>query len=213
MFIDGLVGYLLFAPHSWLEILLGFWALYMIVQWGKRLLSPKSRSGFRPQRSVMGAMQPSAPLPINAIASIGSGKSPRSTVNGQVLKPTAGLVALPYAGFAVMAYFTYQMGPEVAFAGSGAILTAACFLFALSETLYLTTFELKLDATGFDVRDRLHRNRRVDFRKLVQVTDDNHYLYSFTLEDGSKIRVPKYLVGMSALLDSAEKHLKQYAHG
>jgi hypothetical protein len=40
MFIDGLVGYLLFAPHSWLEILLGFWALYMIVQWGKRLLSP-----------------------------------------------------------------------------------------------------------------------------------------------------------------------------
>ena len=213
MFIDGLVGYLLFAPHSWLEILLGFWALYMIGQWGKRLLSPKSRRGFRPQRSVMGAMQPSAPLPIYAIASIGSGKNPCSTVNGQVLKPTAGLVALAYAGFALMAYFTYQMGPEVAFAGSGAILTTACFLFALSEGLYLTTFELKLDATGFDVRDRLYRTRRVDFKKLIRVMDDNHYLYSFTLEDGSKIRVPKYLVGMSALLDSAEKHLKQYAHG
>lgn len=152
-------------------------------------------------RFGLGNLSPAAGL----LAGVGQSAMPQMSLNSLILRPTIGMRLISFATAAVLAVmFAIDDGslfPRNIYVIAGLVVLVAYGL------LHTNTYSLRYDTEGFTTRDDFFRQRTAAWRDVISVQDNGHYLYVIQLENGSKLNVPKYLVGIRDFLTYAKDQM------
>lgn len=146
------------------------------------------------------------PLAVAIIANAGTGVRPRQTLNMTILRPSIGLRLFTFFAIAAISYFlwvdpAYRAGmpPSIKLWITGLVAYFA---------VYLSLYELRYDAEMVEAPDWVLRKRTYRWDDVISIADTGQQRYRLKFEDGRKIDVIKYLVGIRDFLTIAQMHVE-----
>jgi len=135
------------------------------------------------------------------LSGLGRNATPHHTLNEITLRPTIGLRLVSVLVAAAFWFLIAVDDGELL--GDGYAVTAGlCGLWAYSF-VQTNFYELRYDSHGFITRDWVFRRREVAWRDVIRIEDNGTYLYVIKMQDGSKLEIQKYLVGIRDFLTYA----------
>ena len=147
------------------------------------------------------------PLDLSMVAGAGRSATAPDTLGDHTLRPTIGL-RLISLGISALVLYLIWFGPaetRLPYPPASWTLTAA----VAYGILYIQTYEARYDRDRINYRDALMRQHEVLWRDVFAIRDDGHYEYHLLTDSGRKIRLQKYLVGISDFLTYAETRIAQ----
>ncbi|EEW26607.1 hypothetical protein [Rhodobacter ferrooxidans] len=150
-------------------------------------------------------------ITLQLLASAGMAADPRRTFNEYRLRVSlgarlavavvTGLIAVTIVRMYGWQVLTDPQQPKP-------VLEGLILGFALLQTLYFATYELRYDATHLTAPRWFFGNRTRAWRDLSAITTEDAWFLSFRFDDGSTARVPKFVVGRAGLLEVAQHWLQ-----
>ncbi len=176
----------------------------MLIRAGVRKLedvtAPKDASGRR-VRQTMGARFMGRG-DIAPLASRGMARAAEESLGTTVMRTTWGMrlstVVLGGAAVAALLFMDMGLDPQVAMFVKPAVVG-----FGLLGLAHVFSFEMRYDRDVIISQSLIQFRREIAWRDLVDIRDEGNGVFRLTGADGKKMRVQKYLTGMSDFLTRA----------
>ena len=139
------------------------------------------------------------------IASLGSRAAPEHSLNEIIMRPTIGF-RLVTVGVTGAAGFLMLTDAQDLFGGS-AVLMAAMGALVGYYFICMNLYFLRYDRERIITQDWLFRRKEVAWRDVIDLRDNGQYQYVLALENGKKVEIQKYLVGMPDFLTYAKDQI------
>jgi hypothetical protein len=158
-------------------------------------------------------------LPLNAqrFVRLGEGAKVHQTLNTKVLHTTIGIrlftVGLAVIGVDLVFDFIPGIGFPAEFVEQNDYVTQGYFKAAMIAVLaysllYVFLTEVRYDDHSLFATNFYFQPREYQWKKLLSIKDNGHYLYVLRYEDGRKLELQKNLVGIRDLLSYANDHIE-----
>ncbi|QDC11147.1 hypothetical protein FHY55_18750 [Oceanicola sp. D3] len=139
---------------------------------------------------------------IAPLASRGMAQAAEDSVGSKVMRPTWGMrlstVLMAAAGVAVLFFADMGLDPEWM-----VFIKPAAVGVALLGIAHVFSFEMRYDRDVIISQSLIQFRREIAWRDLVDIRDEGNGVYRLTSADGKKMRVQKYMTGMSDFLTRA----------
>lgn len=187
-----------------------FIALFAFQFWLKsflyRLLSPRGAGGEQIRQSKLAQTHiANPPLDVTLVARAGLNAAPHKTLGTTFMRPTAGLRVISFGGTALLMAFTWFGPPDLV--PPAPFLREGITVAVLYALLNIALYEARYDHTGLSAPNWFFQRGDYLWKNLRSITDNGHYLFELKFDDGRKVSIQKYLVGIPAFLTLAQSEI------
>ncbi|MBS8226156.1 hypothetical protein [Vannielia litorea] len=162
--------------------------------------APKDAAGRRVQPTMGARLM--GQKDIAPLASRGMARAAEESLGTKVMRPTWGMrlstVLLAVAGVAAIFLVDMDLDPAAMM-----VLRPVVAGFALLGLAHVFSFEMRYDRDVIISQSLIQFRREIAWRDLVDISDEGNGVYRLTSAQGKKMRVQKYMTGMTDFLTQA----------
>ncbi|MFY0635615.1 MAG: hypothetical protein JXQ91_17520 [Vannielia sp.] len=171
------------------------------------MTAPKDAEGRQVERTVGARVM--GQRDIGLLASRGMAKPAEQSLNATVMRTTWGLrlSTVLFSGLAVAMAFNFDPADQM----MSTLMPPLIAGMALLALAHVFSYELRYDRDVLISQSLIQFRRERAWKELVDLKDEGRGVYRLVFADGKKMRVQKYLVGMSDFLTLASRHIRGQA--
>lgn len=144
----------------------------------------------------------------DTIAKIGTNAPAPTSLNTTILKPTMGARSLSLVLSVVM--FVLLWTPlGNAYLPQGELLRIIISAGVLYAAMNMIVYQASYDRQVLNIPNWAFQQREFNWKDLVSIKDNGHYLYVLRFSDGRKAELHKYLVGIPEFLSYANDRIAE----